>query len=167
MSAAEAKFYIEVCLDKISDGFNVQGRMSKVKVTRSKNVIFEVSNGLTCADSPCHVIWRHVTAWCDTGTSRDVRTPLAKNTDKEGTTRDGRQCSSTLIFFFSLAQVGSKTLRNPQHKVGLSLLKEFFISFRSYEYLVKAHCVGPLVVSWFMLGQKSALGRQTYCNINT
>ncbi len=46
-------------LDKISAKFEGQGHRSKVKVTRSENVILTVSDGLTCAYSLCHVIWCH------------------------------------------------------------------------------------------------------------
>ncbi len=38
------KFGGRVDLDNISDGFKGQGRRSEVKVARSKNVIFEVSD---------------------------------------------------------------------------------------------------------------------------
>ena len=91
-------------LNKISTKFDGQGHRSKVKVTRLKNVIFWVSKGECCVYAilswhltSCDVTprrhdvpWRHgVTLW------RPLRL-LGKNTDKEGTSREG---ASTLRRF--------------------------------------------------------------------
>ncbi len=63
------KFGIEIDLDIISAKFKAQDHRSNVKVTRSQSQILNVSNGLTCADSLCHVTWHHVTSRHDVTTS--------------------------------------------------------------------------------------------------
>ncbi len=52
----DLKFSMEIDLDNISQEFHGQGHRLKVKVARSKIIIFKVSDGLTYADSLCHVI---------------------------------------------------------------------------------------------------------------
>ncbi len=42
---------MQVDLDNISDDYEGQGHGTKVKVVILENVIFKVSNGLTCVDS--------------------------------------------------------------------------------------------------------------------
>ncbi len=70
----------------ILNEFEGQGHRSKVKDTRFKNVISEVSYGLSFCKPVMtrrhNVTWRHaMTLWCHTMTS------LGNNIDKEGSTR--------------------------------------------------------------------------------
>ena len=80
----------DVWTQNLIDGLTL-GHRSKVKVVNLKNMIFKVSDGLTCADSLFHVNCRHLTLQCDVMMLHDVMimTSLGKNADKEGMTRQG------------------------------------------------------------------------------
>ncbi len=108
VSTTDLKFGRNIDSDNISDKFEGQGHRSKVNVAIWKNVIFRLfSYGMTyvhCTELFCHDTWRHVTSRNDVMTSRDVTAwcldilwrLLGKNTDKEGTSREG---ASTLRRF--------------------------------------------------------------------
>ncbi len=91
----DPKFGEDVDNDDIPDEFEGQGHRSMVIVAKLKNVIFELSGGLTVR----YFVMLYGVMWRDVIGHHSVTSleSLGKNTEKEGTMQEGRQRSGVFI----------------------------------------------------------------------